>query len=190
MVVVAAGPWAPGLLGRAWGRSLRLYRQVMHWFEPDDAAAFAPGRFPVFMWMHGQGAEDWFYGFPVVPGSRGVKVSMERFASPATTPEQIDRTVSRAEAEAMRRRHVAGRLEGLGNTWLRSAACIYTVAPDSRFLVGRGPDHDRLIVVSACSGHGFKHSPAIGEAVASLALDGATPAILAPFDPAKEGLKP
>ena len=136
-VVVAAGPWAPGLLGGAWGRSLRLYRQTMHWFEPDDAAPFAPGRFPVFMWMHGAGAEDWFYGFPVLPGSRGVKVSMERFKASAATPEQIDKTVTRDEALAMYRRHVAGRLEGLGETWLRSVACLYTLAPDSRFLIGR-----------------------------------------------------
>ncbi len=184
-VVVAAGPWAPGLLGGAWGRSLRLYRQVMHWFEPDDAAAFAPGRFPVFMWMHDQGAGDWFYGFPVIPGSRGVKMSDERFAVAAPAPEEIDRTVTKGEALAMRRRHVAGRLEGLGGAWLRSVACTYTLTPDSRFLIGRDPNRERTIVVSACSGHGFKHSPAIGEAVAALALDGAAPAVLAPFDPAR-----
>ena len=183
-VVVAAGPWTPGLLGGAWGRSLRLFRQVMHWFEPNDAAAFAPGRFPVFMWMHGARAGDWFYGFPVLPGSRGVKVSDERFAVAAPTPDEIDRTVSPDEAEAMRRRHVAGRLEGLGGAWLRSAPCLYTLAPESRFLIGPDPDRERVIVVSACSGHGFKHSPAIGEAVASLVLDGVVPAVLAPFDPA------
>ncbi|MDQ2862002.1 MAG: N-methyl-L-tryptophan oxidase [Pseudomonadota bacterium] len=69
-VVVAAGAWAAALLGGVYARSLRLYRQVMHWFAPSDPAAFAPDRFPVFMWMHGAGAEDWFYGFPVLPGSR------------------------------------------------------------------------------------------------------------------------
>jgi|GEM_PF-80576 len=165
-VVVAAGAWSAGLLGGAWDRSLRLYRQVMHWFEPSDPAAFAPGRFPVFMWMHGSGAEDWFYGLPVVPGSHGVKVSMERFTAPAATPDRIDRTVTGDEALVMHRRHVADRLKDLGETWLRSVACLYTLAPESRFLIGRDPARERTIVVSACSGHGFKHSPAIGEAVA------------------------
>ncbi|MEO8927109.1 MAG: N-methyl-L-tryptophan oxidase [Caulobacteraceae bacterium] len=179
--VVAAGAWTPGLLGGAYGRSLGIYRQLMHWFEPDDAAAFAPDRFPVFMWMHGTGAQDWFYGFPVVPGSRGVKVSVEQFAAAAPTPEAIDRAVSAGDAEAMHSRHVAGRLVGLSNTWLRSAACLYTMAPDSRFLIGSDPVRERTIVISACSGHGFKHSPAIGEAVARLALDGAPPSSLAPF---------
>ncbi len=180
-VVVAAGPWIPGLLGGGWARSLRLYRQVMHWFEPDDPAAFAPGRFPIFMWMHGAGAEDWFYGLPIPPGTRGVKVSFERFAAASPTPESIERAASRAEALAMHRRHVAGRLVGLGETWLRSTACIYTLAPESRFQIGPDPQRERTTVISACSGHGFKHSPAIGEAVARLITEGVAQPVLAPF---------
>jgi sarcosine oxidase len=31
-----------------------------------------------------------------------------------------------------------------------------------------------VLVISPCSGHGFKHSPAIGEAVAELVVDGAS----------------
>jgi sarcosine oxidase len=37
------------------------------------------------------------------------------------------------------------------------------------------------MIVSACSGHGFKHSAAIGEAVAEAVSTGTTPAVLAPF---------
>ena len=33
-------------------------------------------------------------------------------------------------------------------------------------MIDRHPEHDAVLIVSACSGHGFKHSPAIGEAVA------------------------
>jgi sarcosine oxidase len=33
-------------------------------------------------------------------------------------------------------------------------------------VIDRHPEHDSVLIVSACSGHGFKHSPAIGEAVA------------------------
>ena len=49
---------------------------------------------------------------------------------------------------------------------------MYTVTPDSRFVIDRHPEHENVLVVSACSGHGFKHSPAIGEAVAQLAIGG------------------
>ena len=38
-----------------------------------------------------------------------------------------------------------------------------------------------MLVVSPCSGHGFKHSPAMGEAVAQWLLDGASEIDLAPF---------
>lgn len=33
-------------------------------------------------------------------------------------------------------------------------------------MIDRHPEHDSVLIVSACSGHGFKQSPAIGEAVA------------------------
>jgi hypothetical protein len=32
-----------------------VYPQTLYWFDPDDATAFAPGRFPVFIWRHGAG---------------------------------------------------------------------------------------------------------------------------------------
>ena len=51
--VVSAGAWAPVLLGGVYGDRLSLHRQTMHWFTPGDPAAFAPERFPVFIWMHG-----------------------------------------------------------------------------------------------------------------------------------------
>ena len=55
---------------------------------------------------------------------------------------------------------------GSGHEPLRSVSCLYTSTPGSRFVIDRHPEHDTVMIVSACSGHGFKHSPAIGEAVA------------------------
>ena len=43
---------------------------------------------------------------------------------------------------------------------------MYTVTPDSDFLVDRLPEDNRILVASACSGHGFKHSAGLGEGVA------------------------
>ena len=60
------------------------------------------------------------------------------------------------------------------------------MAPDGRFLIGRDPARERIIVVSACSGHGFKHSAAIGEAVASLALE----CVDAPGHPRSRSIRP
>ena len=52
--------------------------------------------------------------------------------------------------------------------------CVYTVSPDEDFIIDRHPAHTKAIVVSACSGHGFKFAPAIGEAVSDLVVEGAT----------------
>jgi glycine/D-amino acid oxidase-like deaminating enzyme len=49
---------------------------------------------------------------------------------------------------------------------IRTASCLYTCTEGARFVIDRHPEHDTVTIVSACSGHGFKHSPAIGEAIA------------------------
>jgi sarcosine oxidase len=183
--VVCAGPWTAGLLGGPFAGALQLHRQAQHWFEPDDPAAFDPERFPVFIWMHGPGEGEWFYGFPRDPVLGGVKIAAEQFTTVTPDLDGLDRVVTQAEALAVHASHVAGRIAGLPPAWLRSAPCVYTTAPASRFIIGPDPDRERVIVVSACSGHGFKHSAAIGEAVAALALTGESPPLLAPFAPGR-----
>jgi sarcosine oxidase len=55
------------------------------------------------------------------------------------------------------------------------------VTPGGDFVIDRHPGCPRVFVVSACSGHGFKHSAAIGEAVAAQ-IAGEVPLVdLAPF---------
>jgi sarcosine oxidase len=48
------------------------------------------------------------------------------------------------------------------------------VTPDGDFLIDRVPGSPSIIVVSACSGHGFKFAPVIGEILADLATRGDT----------------
>jgi sarcosine oxidase len=62
-----------------------------------------------------------------------------------------------------------------------SATCLYTNTPDRDFLIDFHPDHSRVILVSPCSGHGFKFASAIGEVVAELVVRGRSTADLAPF---------
>jgi sarcosine oxidase len=46
--------------------------------------------------------------------------------------------------------------------------CLYTSTADGSFVLER---HGRVVVGSACSGHGFKFAPVIGRRLAALALD-------------------
>jgi sarcosine oxidase len=174
-VVVAAGAWLPGFLGRQaradWQADFSVHRQVMHWFDTGSAAAdFAPGRFPIFIWMFGDGQEDYMYGFPSSdPAQPALKVATEQYVA-ATTPDTIDRTVDPEETAAMYRDRVAGRFPQIGGRALKARACMYTVTPDRRFVIDALDGLPNVLIVSACSGHGFKHSAGLGEAIAEQVL--------------------
>ncbi len=174
--VLAAGAWSAGFAG-ALAPHLSVTRQVFHWFEPQDPAAFAPDRFPPFIWVHGDGPEDNFYGFPILPGEEGMKVGTEQHLLTTPDPDQLRREIAASEAEALFRDHLQGRLPGLLPRALHSIACIYTNTPDGDFLITRAPENDRVLLVSACSGHGFKHSAGLGEAVAQLLTTSAAPSL-------------
>ena len=74
----------------------------------------------------------------------------------------------------MHEQYVAPFVRGLGARSVKASSCLYTATPDFGFVVDRHPASDRVLIVSACSGHGFKHSAAIGEAVSELVADGVT----------------
>lgn len=173
--VLALGAWLPGMLGPA-APPLRVTRQVLHWFAADPPAAYADSRFPIFIWNWGAAPGEVFYGFPDLGG--GVKVATEHDAP--CDPDRVERVVRAQESADLHARHVVGRLHGVSARVLRTATCLYTEAPGARFLVDR-LDLGGPIIASACSGHGFKHSAALGEALAAWALSGVRPAVLAPF---------
>ncbi|WP_343232647.1 N-methyl-L-tryptophan oxidase [Microvirga antarctica] len=183
-VVVAAGSWAPALLGAPFDTILSPCRQVMHWFAIDDARLADWRRSPVFIWTHGPAPSDMFYGFPALPGQRVMKTAGEQY-DVTTDPDHVERVVAADEGTDMSAAHLAGRLAGLASAPERSVTCLYTVTPDSHFLIDRHPAHERVLVVSACSGHGFKHSAGIGAAVADLTTTGISDLDLAPFSLAR-----
>jgi sarcosine oxidase len=60
---------------------------------------------------------------------------------------------------------IARRLPDADPVPLASETCIYTIRPDLDFVLER---HGRIVVASACSGHGFKFAPVLGETIAGL----------------------
>jgi sarcosine oxidase len=119
--------------------------------------------------MHGGGDEDCFYGFPMVDGHDGVKIATEQYRQDCE-PDRLERTVQPEEQARMFTAHASGRLRSITPECVRSAACMYTVSADSGFVVDAHPTEQNVTVISACSGHGFKHSAGLGEAVAQQVL--------------------
>eukprot|EP00887_Chlorella_sp_A99_P004458 scaffold30.g4458.t1 len=71
---------------------------------------------------------------------------------------------------------VAAHFPGADGALARASACTFTNTPDGHFLLDLHPRHgNQVVLCSACSGHGFKFAPVIGEVLADLAVAGATP---------------
>jgi sarcosine oxidase len=173
-LVLAPGRWVPELLADL-ALPLRTERRVMHWFAPPGGTAgFSPGRFPVWIWDRDDGTSP--YGVPALGATgSGVKAAVHH----STVKAPADWTAD--ELAAL----LAGLLPGLGAQHLRAIDCWYTLTPDQHFVVGRHPAYDNVLVACGFSGHGFKFTPVIGEALAQLAVDGATAHPLELFDPTR-----
>ncbi len=179
-LVIAAGPWLATVLADL-ALPLSGERQVQFWFEPvGDPAPFLPDRFPIWIWETKDGTHP--YGLPAIDGfNGGVKVAIHHGGkNPQCTPANIDRTVGETEI-ADARRCVAARIPALSGRCLNAVTCLYTNTPDEHFLIDRHPAHSEVLIVSPCSGHGFKFCPVIGEITADLIAQGETRHDLRPF---------
>jgi sarcosine oxidase len=165
-LVLAANAWLGALLPDL-RLPLTITRQPLFWFAPSGPPErFGPGRLPVYIWEHGP--DLFFYGFPAFGGE--LKVARHGGGQPAD-PDRLDRAVSDGET-GPHREFLAACLPGGNGPLRRATVCMYASTPDGHFLVDRHPAHDGVVILSACSGHGFKFSSAIGELAARMLLDG------------------
>ena len=179
-VVLAAGPWTSDLADPVDAEILTVTRQVVYWFEVDRLDAFSIESFPFVMWI-GTSDEEYLGIFPIPPGTTpALKVLGEQFLR-TTRPDRVDRTVSNEEIEGFYDRHLAPKLSGVKRKCVKAEVCLYTNTPDDHFLIDTSTRSDRITVMSPCSGHGFKHSAALGEAVAQRVATGASTLDLTPF---------
>jgi len=168
-LVLAAGPWLPRLLPDL-ELPLTIERQPLFWFEPTGSPELlAPDRLPVYIVE--LDAEYAFYGFPLLPG-QGVKVARHHGGRPAD-PDTVDRQASAAD-EAEVRRFIDRYLPGAGGRRLDGRVCMYTNTPDFNFIIDVHPTDPRVLILSPCSGHGFKFASVIGVIAADLATEGGT----------------
>lgn len=168
VAVITAGPWAGWLLSElAIELPLRPAFAQVSYFAPGSGAA--PAGLPTFIEADlesgGLGSGGYWIP-PVFEGAVEVKAgdgTPGATVDPAAAPFAVDR-----ERSARDGAWIARRLPGFDPEPTRSDACIYTMTPDEDFVLERvGP----AVVCSACSGHGFKFAPLLGELVAALATD-------------------
>jgi sarcosine oxidase len=176
-VVFCAGGWNGRLLQGLV--PIRCERQVPLWFSSGGQDVFAPPKMPVFIMEEENGI--FYYGTPDV--GHGVKVARTH-GGELSEPDAVRREVTDSDVAPVRE-FISRRLTKLNGPPIASTTCIYSNTPDLNFAVGLHPADMRIVVMSACSGHGFKFASVLGEVAADFVTGGATSYDLGFLSPAR-----
>ena len=167
-LVITAGPWAASMLGDV-GVTFRVLRKHLHWFACEDTRYQRDCGCPTFFY---ETADGYFYGFPRID-RRGLKIGEHSGGTQIADPVLDDRSVDAGD----RRRvtdFLASHLPGVSHRPLDHDVCYYTMTPDDHFIVDHHPNHPQVAIAAGMSGHGFKFTGVLGEALADMVLAGAT----------------
>jgi len=171
--VFACGPWLGRLFPETLGDVIRPTKQDIFFFGPPAGdSRFTDAHLPVW----GDHGKRFFYGIPGSDG-RGFKVADDTRGL-AFDPTSGERVVSPTTLKRVRA-YIAFRFPAMKNAPLiETRVCQYEQTADSNFVLDRHPRMDNVWLLGGGSGHGFKHGPAIGEAMAKLILkDGEADAV-------------
>jgi sarcosine oxidase len=178
--IVAAGAWSAGLLPEL-APFLRVTRQVQAWVAPAATPheAVADTTFDGMpCWLVDRGTTlPAIYGLPPDGLAQGPPALFPKVAfhgsEAIVDPDAGAAPVTAADTDTLLHAYaeVAPRLAG---SLVSASTCMYTMSPDGDFLVGTARSSPRIHYAAGLSGHGFKLSPALGDALAQLALTGRT----------------
>jgi sarcosine oxidase len=163
-VIICAGPWANRFLGKLveFPLPLRVTPQQVAYFPVTDPAAFAVGRFPLFIMTD----DPHFYGFPIHERAGTIKLALEhsgRTVDP-DDPREVDQALLNQLCAV-----VGDYLRGVEATPVHVEPCLYTETPTRDFVIDRHPDYAQIVFGAGFSGRGFKHTIAVGRLLADLA---------------------
>ncbi len=166
-LVVTAGPWAAKLLADL-PLKLEVRRKPQYWY-PADPRCTADAGCPAFLFDTPAGI---FYGLPAID-DWGLKVALHTGGPTVDDPLSVDRDIDPVD-QAQVETFLASHLPGVRRNLLHHSVCIYTLTADEHFIVDRHPADPRIVLAAGLSGHGFKFTCVLGEALADLTLEGQT----------------
>jgi sarcosine oxidase len=153
VVVVTAGSWVRELVPDV---PVKVTRETVAYFEREgppppsivdlDAATGGHGMYSLYDPVHGLKAGAHHAGAETEPDAEG-----------EPDPAIVDRIAA----------WVRERFPDVDPAPVEAQSCLYTTTADESFVLER---RGRVVVGSACSGHGFKFAPAVGRRLADLAL--------------------
>jgi len=152
VVVVTAGAWVRRLLPAV---PVRPTRETLAYFRREGAALPSIGQLDPETRGHVQySLHDPRYGLKSGIHHAGGEIDPDEPGEP--DPDLLEQI-----AGWVARRHPDADPEPVA-----AETCLYTNTEDERFILER---RGRIVIGSACSGHGFKFAPAIGQRLAQLA---------------------
>jgi len=162
-VVVAAGAWTHGLLTSVGVKlPVSVARETVAYFALPGVEKLPPViEYP----SSASPLPDGQAYYALAAPGRGLKAGIHHAGLPADPEEEGTPDLDVVEATAA---WVARRFPDADPTPLAAETCLYTNTADESFVIEA---HGRIIVASACSGHGFKFAPVHGSRAASLALE-------------------
>lgn len=163
-VVIATDAWTNDLLAPLGVTlPLRVTREQVTWHAAADPSAFAPERFPIWIWLDAPS----FYGFPTYR-AYGPKLGEDIGGQPTTA---AGRTFA-PDLDCLDRggSFLAKHLPGVSSAPLRTKTCLYTLTPDRDFVLDRLPGHPGIVVALGAA-HAYKFAAWFGARLAELALD-------------------
>ncbi|MBX3357270.1 MAG: N-methyl-L-tryptophan oxidase [Phycisphaeraceae bacterium] len=172
-LIIAGGAWASRCVD--W-LPIRVHRQVLAWVWPADSDRFRHPQMPVWaIEPEAAVASGEYYGFPIRPEAPGFKVALHRPGRPID-PDRLHAAANRPdkEDEAEIRECLARYIPDANGNLLGLRTCMYSMSPDSHFIIDRLSEHPNVSVACGFSGHGFKFASVVGEILADMAQSGAT----------------
>ena len=165
------GAWNSKLLSKLnLDIPLQPYRQVVGFFESDEAKYSNDVDYPAFMVEVPKGI---YYGFPSFGGC-GLKIGYHTYGQ-QIDPDTINREFGAyPEDESNLRDFLEKYMPEANGELKRGAVCMYTKTPDEHFVIDTHPEHSNVFVAAGFSGHGFKFSSVVGEVLSQLATTGKT----------------
>jgi sarcosine oxidase, subunit beta len=158
LVVNAAGPWAP-LVGRMAGLDLPVDPRRRHIFVTD---AFDGIRHPMPL------VTDTGSGFYCRSEQGAILMSPGDIGGVTEYEARVDWSVLEVAVEKAMRRVPALEHAQVRHAW----AGLRPLTPDGRAILDWAPGVEGLYLAVGFCGHGFQHSPAVGETVTEVLLDG------------------
>lgn len=174
-LILTAGCWNSQFLTEHYKQNLHVQRATQFYFKVEEAYQ-SLYQYPNFFTTLRVVDEDRVaIVFPDVTQSGTVKLAPWLFHAGKETAQEPDHIaeITQDEVTQVYNDFIKDYFKGISPECQSFSTCIYTMTPNKDYIIDYHPSFDdKVILVSACSGHGFKNSMAIGEGLAQQVLYG------------------